>query len=45
VLSGWERLEITADGASQYFNGAAQNIRLLLGGKFGSTDVDCDCPE
>jgi hypothetical protein len=31
--------------APQYFNGAAQNIGLLLGDKFGSTDVDCDCPE
>jgi putative DNA primase/helicase len=45
VLNGWERLEITIDLASQYFNGAAQNIGLLLGDKFGSTDVDCDCPE
>jgi P4 family phage/plasmid primase-like protien len=45
VLSGWERLEITANTASQYFNGASQNIGLLLGDKFGSADVDCDCPE
>jgi len=45
VLNGWERLEITLDLVSQYFNGAAQNIGLLLGDKFGSTDVDCDCPE
>ncbi|HEY7339186.1 MAG TPA: phage/plasmid primase, P4 family [Bryobacteraceae bacterium] len=45
VLNGWERLEISADVASQYFSGAPQNIGLLLGDKFGSTDVDCDCPE
>jgi hypothetical protein len=45
VLNGWERLEITIDGASQYFNGSSQNIGLLLGDKFGTTDVDCDCAE
>jgi hypothetical protein len=45
ILTGWERLEITADMASQYFNGEKQNIGLLLGDKFGSADVDCDCPE
>jgi hypothetical protein len=31
VLNGWERLEITVDVASQYFNGGPQNIGLLLG--------------
>jgi P4 family phage/plasmid primase-like protien len=45
VLNDWEKLQITMDNASQYFNGAAQNIGLLLGDKFGSTDVDCDCVE
>jgi putative DNA primase/helicase len=45
VLKEWQRLEITTEGASQYFNGASQNIGVLLGDKFGSTDVDCDCPE
>lgn len=45
VLNWWERLEITADVASQYLSGAPQNIGLLLGDKYGSTDVDCDCPE
>jgi hypothetical protein len=45
VLNEWQRLEITIDEASRYFNGASQNIGLLLGDKFGSTDVDCDCPE
>jgi P4 family phage/plasmid primase-like protien len=45
ILNGSERLEITMDLASQYFNGGSQNIGLLLGDKFGSTDVDCDCPE
>jgi P4 family phage/plasmid primase-like protien len=45
ILKGWERLEITIGLAAQYFNSAPQNIGLLMGDKFGSTDVDCDCPE
>src|SRR5690349_20223978 len=45
VLNGWQRLDITIDAAPQYFNGGLQNIGLLLGDKFGSADVDCDCPE
>jgi hypothetical protein len=45
VLKDWQRLEITTDGASQYFNAASQNIGVLLGDKFGSADVDCDCRE
>jgi P4 family phage/plasmid primase-like protien len=45
VLTEWQRLEITKELAPQYFNGESQNIGVLLGDKFGSTDVDCDCPE
>src|SRR5688500_5752921 len=45
VLQGWEQLEITTDAAPQYFNGNSQNIGLHLGDKYGSADVDCDCPE
>ena len=45
ALKGWEQLEITLDTASQYFDRLPQNIGVLLGDKFGSTDVDCDCPE
>jgi hypothetical protein len=45
ILDGWERLEITADVAPQYFNGSAQNIGLLMGDRFGSADADCDCLE
>jgi len=45
VLNRWQQLDITIEAASQYFNGVSQNIGLLLGDKFGSTDVDCDCPE
>ena len=43
ALKEWQRLEITTEGASQYFNGAAQNIGVLLGDKFGSADVDWSC--
>jgi len=45
VLQGWEQLEITIDLAPRYFNGTSQNIGVLLGDKYGSADVDCDCPE
>ena len=31
--------------APHYFNGNPQNISLHPGDKYGSTDVDCDCPE
>jgi hypothetical protein len=30
VLKEWQRLEITKEGASQYFNGASQNIVCCL---------------
>jgi putative DNA primase/helicase len=45
VVDEWQRLDITADNAGQYFNGLPQNVGLLMGDKFGSTDVDCDCVE
>ena len=45
VLKGWEMLEITTDVATQFFTGQCQNVGLLLGDKYGSADVDCDCPE
>jgi hypothetical protein len=45
ILKGWEQLEIATEVAPQYFNGTQQNIGVHLGDKFGSTDVDCDCPE
>jgi hypothetical protein len=33
TLDDWGKLEITAANASQYFNGALQNIGVLLGPK------------
>ena len=45
ILEGWQRLQLTADVAPQYFSDQAQNIGVLLGDQYGSTDIDCDCPE
>ncbi|MBZ5677978.1 MAG: bifunctional DNA primase/polymerase [Acidobacteriia bacterium] len=45
VSTSWQRLEVTLETAPQHFNGQVQNIGVLLGDRFGSTDVDCDCPE
>ena len=41
----WQTLRITGADVAKYFNGAPQNIGLLLGTPYGLTDVDCDCPE
>ena len=40
-----EALRITAKTAAHYFSSARQNIGVLLGDKYGSADVDCDCLE
>lgn len=46
VIDDWGNLEITAANANQYFNGAQQNIGVLLGPKSnGLTDIDLDCLE
>src|SRR5579862_1367086 len=45
VLDAWQKLQLSADSAQEYFNSSRQNIGVLLGDRFGSTDVDCDCPE
>ena len=45
VLDAWQQLEITVETAPGYFGAPALNIGVLLGDKFGSADVDCDCPE
>jgi len=43
---GWQNLRITAATAPRYFNGAAQNVGVLLGDpSHGLTDVDLDCIE
>jgi len=46
TIKAWEDLRITADDAGQYFNGAPQNIGIILGTPSdGLTDIDLDCPE
>src|SRR5215467_8873475 len=45
VLEEWQRLEVTIEEAAKYFNCGPPNIGVLLGDKFGSTDIDCDCRE
>jgi Bifunctional DNA primase/polymerase, N-terminal len=42
----WQTRTLTAETASQYFNGAALNVGVVLGpSSQGLTDVDLDCPE
>lgn len=44
--SGWGDLRIDAAGAPHYFNGAPQNVGVILGeASHGLTDVDLDCTE
>ena len=45
TVDAWQHLEITTDSASEHLDSQPRNIGVLLGDKFGSTDVDCDCPE
>src|SRR5215210_4689168 len=45
-IKAWEKLDITADNAASFFNGAEQNIGVQLGAKSnGLADVDLDCAE
>ena len=45
MLRKWQSLRIDAVTAPKYFNGAKQNIGVILGDDAGSADVDCDCDE
>lgn len=46
TIEGWQRLQITADDAPRYFNGAPQNVGVLLGEKSGGlVDLDLDARE
>src|ERR1035437_3883116 len=45
-IKAWEKLNITADNAANFFNGADQNIGVQLGARSnGLADVDLDCAE
>jgi Bifunctional DNA primase/polymerase, N-terminal len=46
VLVEWQKLTITAESVTEYFNGRTQNIGVQFGKKSGGlTDVDLDCAE
>ncbi len=46
VLQDWQHLKVTAETAPDYFNGAPQNVGVLLGAPSNwLVDVDLDCPE
>jgi Bifunctional DNA primase/polymerase, N-terminal len=45
VLDEWQKLRITAEDAPNYFNGAPQNVGVILGSASGLTDIDLDCLE
>lgn len=45
VHKGWQKLRLTERDLAKHFNGAPQNIGLLLGDKYGTTDIDLDCME
>src|SRR6266567_5927738 len=46
TIRDWQHLEITAENASQYFNGQALNVGAIMGPRSrGLTDVDLDCRE
>lgn len=45
VIKGWPQLRITAENASQYFNGKPMNIGILVGEPSGwLVDIDLDHP-
>ena len=45
VLDGWQKLRLSRHDLPGYFNGAQQNVGVLLGDDHGSADIDCDCVE
>jgi hypothetical protein len=46
TIPGWQTLRLTAATAPAYFNGAPQNIGVLMGPASDHlNDVDCDCDE
>jgi len=46
VLDEWQTLRLARETVAEYFNGAPQNIGMLLGeASHGLVDIDHDCPE
>src|SRR5262245_1200512 len=44
-IENWQNLHITAADVPRYFNGAPQNIGVLLGEPYGNCDIDLDCAQ
>ena len=45
VVEGWPDLRLKEDDLPRYFNSHPQNVGILLGDEYGTTDIDLDCPE
>jgi Bifunctional DNA primase/polymerase, N-terminal len=46
LADSWQDIRVNPETATAYFNGAKQNIGVILGEASGGlTDVDLDCPE
>ena len=46
IIDAWQGLRIGESDAPRYFNGAQQNVGVILGKASGGlTDLDLDCPE
>jgi hypothetical protein len=44
-IDNWPTLLLTKPDLPHYFNGAPQNIGIILGDDYGTADVDLDCNE
>ncbi|MCC6363182.1 MAG: bifunctional DNA primase/polymerase [Bryobacterales bacterium] len=44
-FDGWQNLRLRRDDIPKYFNGRPQNIGVLVGDEYGTTDVDLDWHE
>ena len=46
LIDAWQDIRVNAETAAAYFNGAKQNVGIILGKASGGlTDLDLDCPE
>ena len=46
LIDAWQDIRVNAETAAAYFNGAKQNVGIILGeASSGLTDLDLDCPE
>ena len=46
LIEAWQDIRVNAETAAGFFNGAKQNVGIILGKASGGlTDLDLDCPE